>query len=217
MKHLTKIFGLTVVALAIFIVPAISEAQTLNRQLEVGSTGTDVSALQTFLAQDRTIYPQGLVTGYFGFLTKAAVANFQSRNGISAVGRVGPITLPVLNAQMAMGMIYNSQTPSTSRAPTISLISVNPSNNSATINWRTDEIAKGLVYYSTSTLMLTETLNSVEVRNANSTMTDTNMRDNQSVSLPNLEPNTTYHYMIHTTDTNGNVSVSWPSTFNTTN
>jgi len=64
-----------------------ANAATLTRQLELGMRGDDVSSLQTFLAQDVTIYPQGLVTGYFGSLTKSAVSNFQARNGISTVGR----------------------------------------------------------------------------------------------------------------------------------
>ena len=41
------------------IVPTLTEAATLNRQLELGMSGSDVSDLQTFLAQDPTIYPQG--------------------------------------------------------------------------------------------------------------------------------------------------------------
>ena len=36
----------------------------------------DVKILQRFLAKDKKIYPERLVTGYFGVLTKAAVANF---------------------------------------------------------------------------------------------------------------------------------------------
>ncbi|MCL9971914.1 MAG: peptidoglycan-binding protein, partial [Candidatus Pacebacteria bacterium] len=72
MKH---IFALTVVA-AVVALPVLTFAATLERQLEVGMTGTDVSALQTYLAADPTLYPQGLVTGYYGFLTKSAVSNF---------------------------------------------------------------------------------------------------------------------------------------------
>src|SRR6185436_15994829 len=87
-----------------FGVPSVSFADTLNRELQKGMSGSDVSALQTFLAQDNTIYPQGLVTGYFGPLTFSAVSNFQSRNGIATVGRVGPITLAEINRQMASGM-----------------------------------------------------------------------------------------------------------------
>ncbi len=38
-------------------------ADTLTRQLEEGNSGADVTSLQTYLAKDPTIYPQGLITG----------------------------------------------------------------------------------------------------------------------------------------------------------
>ena len=74
--------GLMIIAMFLMILPNISSADTLYRQLQVGSRGADVSSLQTFLAEDPSVYPQGLVTGYFGFLTKSAVSNFQSNNGM---------------------------------------------------------------------------------------------------------------------------------------
>ena len=119
------------VAMSLFSLASPAFADTLTRQLEMGNTGSDVSLLQTFLAKDTTIYPQGLVTGYFGFLTKSAVSNFQSRNGIPAVGRVGPITLPVINAQM------NGAGSADVNAPMISSIGVSVGTGSATISWNT--------------------------------------------------------------------------------
>ncbi len=202
--------GLIVAALFAIIFPAVTNADVLYRQLQVGSTGADVSSVQTFLAQDPTLYPQGLVTGYFGFLTKSAVSNFQSANGISAVGRIGPSTLPVLNAAMANGM--NSGT-----APTIVSAGVsNISSNSVSVNWFTSENAKGVVYYSTSPLSLGEHLNSVDV-SGNTAMTDASFRTSQSVTLQNLLPNTTYYYLAYVTGVTGNVSITWPATFTTSN
>jgi len=98
--RLTSVFAILLLAFAITI-PA--SAQILTRQLEIGMSGSDVTTLQTFLAQDRAIYPEGLITGYFGPLTKAAVARFQARNAISTVGRVGPITLNAINGFLAGG------------------------------------------------------------------------------------------------------------------
>lgn len=95
----TLVIGSTVIV-SILTMTAVANAEALNRQLDFGMSGPDVSTLQAFLAQDKTLYPQGLITGYFGFLTKAAVSNFQSRNGLPAVGRVGPMTLPVINQKM---------------------------------------------------------------------------------------------------------------------
>jgi peptidoglycan hydrolase-like protein with peptidoglycan-binding domain len=192
------------------IAPIVASADTLYRQLQLGSSGSDVSALQTFLANDPSLYPQGIVSGYYGFLTKAAVSNFQSRNGIAAVGRVGPVTLPVLNLQMAGG-VSNAAS-----APVITSVSTNASRNSATLTWATNELAQGVVYYSTSPLTTYENTNSVSV-SGNTASTDSNLRTAQSVALSNLQANTTYYYLIYTTDQSGNVSVTWPSTFHTIN
>lgn len=70
----------------------------LNRALFVGVKGDDVRSLQTYLAQDKTIYPEGLVTGYFGKLTEAAVKKFQTKYSIDPVGIVGPKTRAKLTA-----------------------------------------------------------------------------------------------------------------------
>ena len=51
----------------------------LQRNLSYGMRGPEVKALQTFLAEDRSIYPEGLVTGWFGPLTRRAVIRFQEK------------------------------------------------------------------------------------------------------------------------------------------
>lgn len=57
-----------------------------------GKQGDSVRKLQAFLAENG-YYPEMLVTGYFGPLTRAAVVRFQKLNGITpAAGFVGPIT-----------------------------------------------------------------------------------------------------------------------------
>ena len=210
------IIGATVIAaaFAITILPSTASADTLYRQLELTMQGPDVSSLQSFLAQDATIYPQGLVTGYFGGLTKSAVSNFQSRNGLATVGRVGPQTLSLINSQMAAGM--NNGSSVASRAPSITSVNVSINRNVPTITWNTDELAKGVVYYSTSPLTTYERTNSVDISGA-SIMTDTNFRSNQSIAIPNLLNNTVYYYMLYTTDQLGNVSVTVPATFQTAN
>jgi peptidoglycan hydrolase-like protein with peptidoglycan-binding domain len=208
--------GLVLAAFLIMGSVSIARADTLNRDLSIGMSGADVSALQTFLAQDNTIYPQGLVTGYFGILTQAAVSNFQSRNGIEAVGQVGPITLPVLNLQIANGMVLGSSAVSSVSAPMITSVTTVSYTNSVSVAWNTNEFARGTVYYSTSPLTTYENNNSVNV-SGNTAMTDTNFKSSQNVSIAGLSANTTYYYMIYTTDQQGNVSVTWPSTFQTTN
>jgi len=69
----------------------------LARQLDQGSKGEDVSILQNFLASFDHVYPEKLVTGYYGSLTANAVSAFQGIHGIPSIGRVGPMTLEKLN------------------------------------------------------------------------------------------------------------------------
>lgn len=200
--------------LAVMVLPFMAGAATLTRQLELGNTGSDVSTLQSFLSQNQTTYPQGLVTGYFGFLTKAAVSNFQSNNGLAAVGRVGPQTLAVINFQMSGNSSNNT---STMNAPIITRVSINEDKNNASIEWSTNEQSKGMVYYSTNPINAVESLHAVSVTGSDIAMTDMSFRSAQDVSLPDLRSDTTYYYMIHTTDQEGNISVTWPSTFHTSN
>ncbi|TSC67518.1 MAG: glycoside hydrolase family 48 [Parcubacteria group bacterium Gr01-1014_72] len=63
-----------------------------TRILSRGSLGDDVRRLQEFLAEDKEIYPDGLVTGYFGPLTESALKKWQHKHGIEAVGILGPQT-----------------------------------------------------------------------------------------------------------------------------
>ena len=58
----------------------------------MGLSGNDVSLLQQFLI-DNSVYPESLVTGYFGQLTKTALQKFQQQQNINPpAGYFGPIT-----------------------------------------------------------------------------------------------------------------------------
>src|SRR6185503_13924191 len=54
--------------------------------LKRGSTGTDVTRLQQFLALDPSVYPEGTVSGYFGALTEKAVQRWQSKYNVVSSG-----------------------------------------------------------------------------------------------------------------------------------
>lgn len=98
--------------------PASPKAFGLTRELNPGSSGEDVRALQEFLAKDSSVYPEGLVTGYYGALTVKAVRAFQAKYGISQVGRVGPQTLGKLQELMAGGVAPVAPAPVPEPAPT---------------------------------------------------------------------------------------------------
>ena len=72
--------------------------------LALGDSGEAVRQLQIFLkAQGSSIYPEGLITGYFGPLTQKAVQRFQEKYGIAKAGDpgygyVGPKTRAKINA-----------------------------------------------------------------------------------------------------------------------
>lgn len=75
----------------------VTETLKLIRQLSQGMTGDDVKALQAALTADPNIYPEGLITGYYGSLTVQAVKRFQKKWGLEQVGWIGPKTLKKIN------------------------------------------------------------------------------------------------------------------------
>lgn len=196
----------TLALILMFATPA--HADSLSRQLEVGMSGSDVSALQAYLATDASLYPEGLVTGYYGVLTRAAVMRFQSANGIPSVGRVGPLTLAALNARIGVG---------TNPAPTVSNISTNQSVSSATVSWTTNELATGIVYYSSSPITMNEASegqNDVYV-SGTAASSDTSLHTSHSITISGLSGNTTYYYVILAKDASGNVTVTLPASIRT--
>ena len=65
---------------------------TFTRDLTIGSTGADVTALQNWLINKGYAIAAG-ATGYFGAQTQAALAKYQAAKNISpAAGYFGPIT-----------------------------------------------------------------------------------------------------------------------------
>ena len=89
-----------------------------NKDLSLGAKNDDVTRLQLLLAQDKSLYPEGLVTGYFGRLTQNAVRAFQLKYGViksasdQGNGRVGPKTRAKLNEVFGgVGMAAPAQQP----------------------------------------------------------------------------------------------------------
>ncbi len=83
---------------------------TFSRDLTIGSTGADVTALQNWLISKGHAIPAG-ATGYFGAQTKAALAAYQASAGITpAAGYFGPIT----RAKIAVPVTPNPVPPANS-------------------------------------------------------------------------------------------------------
>lgn len=80
----------------------VREVPTITRNLSRGASGEDVKKLQKFLAQDKSVYPEGLATGFYGALTEAAVKRFQEKHGVEAAGSIGPKTRAKLS-ELATG------------------------------------------------------------------------------------------------------------------
>lgn len=92
-----RLIGSTIVAC--ILIPSLSSAITLDRSLSIGSRGEDVTAVQQVLS---TLgFFQEEATGYFGRITSAAVALFQTANNLEPVGSVGPKTRALINAILA--------------------------------------------------------------------------------------------------------------------
>ncbi|HVU75559.1 MAG TPA: IPT/TIG domain-containing protein [Candidatus Paceibacterota bacterium] len=85
-------FIVSLVAIATLMSVGVASAQTVcggsyTRDLTVGSRGSDVSSLQSFLVAQN--YPGGgswMITGYYGQATAAAVRNYQSTHGLVQSG-----------------------------------------------------------------------------------------------------------------------------------
>ncbi|MES2014340.1 MAG: peptidoglycan-binding domain-containing protein [Patescibacteria group bacterium] len=198
---------LAAISMTVAITPA-RAATALTSQMDVGSSGDDVTALQTFLATNSLVYPEGLVTGHYGPLTQTAVAQFQIAYGLPAVGRVGPQTLAKLNSLITAGQ------PIDVSAPFISNVQVTKLSGSASVSWSTSESTKGVVYYSAQPVVTYEVSKALtEPSSTGVALTDQAFLLSHAVSLSGLQSGQAYYYIIESTDMTGNVSLTLPASF----
>ena len=89
---------------------AAAVSPVFNSDLAFGMENSDVKKVQELLATDPTIYPEGITSGYYGSLTKAAIIKFQLKHGVisnaadAGSGRVGPKTRAKLAEVFASGI-----------------------------------------------------------------------------------------------------------------
>jgi peptidoglycan hydrolase-like protein with peptidoglycan-binding domain len=217
-------------------------------QLREGMTGEDVKLLQEILATDPDIYPEGLITGYYGNLTKNAVKRFQKVAGLEQVGNVGPQTLSKLNELLAAGAGNSGKVPpglliapgirkkvdieilkplpgqilppgiakklsgelpgEDTTPPVISEVTVsNRTEPSVKITWVTNENSDSKVYYDTATPLVVSTSTPV--------VSSTDLVLNHEITLSGLTPNTTYYFIVSSTDKKGNNEISAQGAFST--
>lgn len=208
---------LLVSTLSTLFVSASTTFVPLTSQVNIGDKSSDVTNLQLFLAADQAIYPEGLVTGYYGVLTKSAVIRFQQKYGIDPVGRVGPLTLAKINNLITTGG-WSSITDVS--GPLFYSVNKSVSSNGVTFTWSTDEMTTAKVFYHTSPITMNEgDINSVGFGSTNGLIAQNDgiARTSQQVVIAGLQPNTTYYYVIVATDVKGNVSVWNPNTTFKTN
>ena len=86
--------ALAAIALLAALLPA-----ALAAVLEVGSSGSDVTAVQKKLIQWG--YMTGTADGRYGEKTRDAVLSFQRKNGLTADGRVGPATAAAMGVTLS--------------------------------------------------------------------------------------------------------------------
>ncbi len=195
-----------------------SALTTITSSLDFGATGGNVTSLQQFLATDVSVYPEALVTGYYGPLTRAAVQRYQCKQGIvcggtaasTGYGRVGPRTLAAINASIRGG----TTTTGDSSAPIMSTVLTSMASSSVTFTWTTNEPARGAVYYSPSPLTIMETLVGSAVVGGQS-VSESSFGFNHALTISGLTANTLYYFAAKSDDASGNIQFAWPSVVRT--
>ena len=222
--HILTVSVLLALVLALFVsVGALTAHAALSGSLDLGDTGSQVTELQTYLATNASIYPEGLVTGYFGALTQAAVQRFQVAQGIvssgapetTGYGRVGPTTRARINSLMGSGSNVSLNT-----VPTMSSPNVQYTNTTATYTWTTNEPTTGQVYWSTSPIVADEATGPRQTPYVSGTLAldAGGLQTSHTVTVSNLQANTTYYYIVRVIDNSGDITMTWPpGSFRTSN
>jgi peptidoglycan hydrolase-like protein with peptidoglycan-binding domain len=160
------------------------------------------------------VYPEGIISGFYGPLTTAAVQRFQCKYGIvctgsvttTGYGRVGPATLAKIQS-------LESQTPGVPNtggtldesAPIMTPETLTVSSTTAVIRWTTNEPALNSVLYASVWPFYLGTAPSAT----------SGIGMNANVVLTGLVPNHTYRYVRQSVDMAGNVQYGFGGSFTT--
>jgi len=196
------------------------------KQLRTGMTSEEVKLLQEILATDPEVYPEGLITGYFGKLTERAVKKLQKKLCLEEVGSVGPKTLSRINELLTEGAgssgkvppglliapgiqkkLCATSTPDTT-APVISdIVATSTTATTTQIKWLTNEKANSKVWYSISTPVVAAT--------STAAVSSSDYVLNHSIALSGLTASTTYYYLVTSADKSGNTATATEKSFTT--
>jgi peptidoglycan hydrolase-like protein with peptidoglycan-binding domain len=215
--------------LGVAIVSALSSHQAyamITSQLDFGDSGSQVTELQTYLSTSPTIYPSGLVTGYFGSLTQGGVQKFQVSQGVvsagtpetTGYGRAGPRTMALINSMSGAGIGGGTGFQSSwDQSPILANLAVQTTNTTATFTWTSNEQTQGQVYWSTGSIQADEATGPRQQPYVSGTLAldAGGLRTDHSVTVSNLQGNTTYYYLIRGVDSDGNMSMSRENSFRT--
>lgn len=94
-------------AAAIIFILGFTEKAEASRHLDVGSTGQDVTYIQSMLK--KLGYFNTDTTGYYGPITVSAVEQFQQDFGVEITGGVGPKTAEMLNNAELMARVVHGE------------------------------------------------------------------------------------------------------------
>lgn len=241
--------GLLIALAIMFVLPLAASADTsdasLLARLHLGSRGAGVTRLQTLLASDSSIYPEGLVTGIYGPLTQKAVVRLQQKNSLVPVGYVGPKTLAVL-LQLAATPVpvvppVTTPTPAPTTTPVIPPVIVPaplptttpvvppppvstdttpPSMSYITVSGLTDNIiSTAVISWATNepatSKVYISTSTPLMVDSATSFASAT-LTTSHTINLSGLLAHTQYYYVLESIDAAGNVTHSSQNYFSTT-
>lgn len=187
----------------------ISGTFKILNQLRLGAKNDDVKKLQELLATDPSVYPSGLITGYYGKMTENAVKKLQKKLCLPEVGSVGPQTLWRVN-ELLDGLSPTGKIPAglltapgiqkklcsntTPDNTTLAISGISKTKISATtvdIIWTTNKVADSKVWIST-----TSSVNTTGTPTAISSTSATS----HEIQLTGLIPNTTYYFVVSSTD-----------------
>ena len=171
------------------------QTAVINRILLWGMSGDDVKALQSFLANDKVIYPEARITGFYGKLTVAAVQKFQKKYGIEVLGGVGPQTMSKLNELMSAqktGLWFSD-------------VTSKPTPNGVAITWKTSAPAASKIWFGAPS-PLNLSMNP---------LTTVNFSAGHSASFSGLATSTEYYYVLYGADEKGNTATSSEYSFAT--